>query len=45
VIDGREQVAKAECIDADGDPLTADQRGVTRPQDLACDVGALEVQP
>ena len=33
----------AECLDADGQPLTTDQRG--EPRDTMCDVGAFEVQP
>jgi len=33
------------CVDADGVPLTTDQRGLTRQQGLACDAGAFEVQP
>jgi len=32
------------CVDADGQPLTTDQRGVTRPQGPACDVGAFELE-
>jgi hypothetical protein len=35
----------AECVDADGEPLTTDQRGEPRPVGDACDVGAFEVQP
>jgi len=31
------------CLDADGGPLTTDQRG--EPRDSMCDVGAFEVQP
>jgi hypothetical protein len=31
------------CADADSQPLTTDQRGVTRPQGPRCDVGAVEV--
>ena len=27
------------------DPLTTDQRGVSRPQGAACDIGAFEFQP
>jgi len=34
---------EAECLDADGEPLTTDQRGF--PRDSKCDVGAFEVQP
>jgi hypothetical protein len=39
------------CLDADGDPLTTDQRGQPRPVDgngdgiAACDIGAFELQP
>ena len=40
-----DQIPEAACLDADGEPLTEDQRGVTRPQGPACDVGAFEVQP
>jgi hypothetical protein len=32
----------ADCSDADGNPVTADQRGVIRPQGAACDIGAFE---
>jgi hypothetical protein len=32
-----------DCVDADGAPLTTDQRG--EPRDSMCDVGAFEVQP
>jgi hypothetical protein len=35
-------VAEADCVDASGQPLTEDQRGVARPQGGACDVGAFE---
>jgi len=31
------------CVNAESQPLTADQRGVTRPQGPQCDVGAVEV--
>jgi hypothetical protein len=37
-------IPEAECVDHDGDPLTADQRGVTRPQGARCDVGAVEME-
>jgi hypothetical protein len=36
-------IPEAECVDADGEPLTADQRGF--PRDSLCDIGAFEVQP
>ena len=32
-----------DCVDAEGQPLTSDQRGATRPQGPRCDVGAVEV--
>ena len=34
-----------ECLDADGAPLTTDQRGEPRPAADGCDVGAFERQP
>jgi hypothetical protein len=34
-----------DCVDADGQPLTTDQRGQPRPAGSRCDVGAFEVQP
>ena len=33
----------APCADSDGNPLSTDQRGVTRPQGNACDAGAFEL--
>jgi parallel beta-helix repeat protein len=33
------------CTDASSTVLTVDQRGMQRPQGLACDVGAYELQP
>ena len=30
------------CSDQDGNPLASDQRGITRPQGIACDIGAYE---
>lgn len=32
----------AECKDAEGNTITTDQRGITRPQGAACDIGAFE---
>jgi murein DD-endopeptidase MepM/ murein hydrolase activator NlpD len=32
------------CTDVAGNPVTTDQRGVTRPQGPSCDIGAFEVQ-
>ena len=32
------------CVDAEGAPLTTDQRGVERPQADRCDVGAFELE-
>jgi Ca2+-binding RTX toxin-like protein len=42
---GIDDIPVAECDEADSDPLTADQRGVPRPQGAACDVGAYERGP
>jgi len=36
--------AVTDCTDAFGSPVTTDQRGVTRPQGPACDIGAYELQ-
>jgi len=38
-----DQIPAVDCVDADGEPLTTDQRG--EPRDSMCDVGAFEVQP
>jgi hypothetical protein len=38
-----DRIPEADCVDADDQPLTADQRG--QPRDSMCDVGAFEVQP
>jgi hypothetical protein len=35
----------AGCTDSTNTLLTVDQRGMTRPQGVACDVGAYELQP
>ncbi len=40
-----DQIPKADCVHADGLPLTTDQRGLPRPVGNRCDVGAYEVQP
>ena len=37
-----DRIPPAMCVDANGQPLTTDQRGVARPQGGACDVGAFE---
>jgi hypothetical protein len=37
-------VPLADCTDANGNPVATDQRGVTRPQGTACDIGAYEVE-
>lgn len=34
--------AAIDCTDVGGQPVTIDQRGVSRPQGPACDVGAYE---
>ena len=36
-------VPVASCTNMTGAPLTTDQRGVTRPQGEACDIGAFEL--
>ena len=33
------------CTDAAGNPITTDQRGIPRPQDQACDIGAYQHLP
>jgi hypothetical protein len=40
-------IPEADCVDADGQPVTTDQRGQPRPETggTMCDVGAFEVQP
>ena len=40
-------IPQADCVDAEGEPLTEDQRGLPRPETggTMCDVGAFEVQP
>jgi hypothetical protein len=43
-------IPEEDCVDADGEPLTTDQRGEPRPDwtfkpSPRCDVGAFEVQP
>jgi len=42
-----DQVPADDCVDADGEPLTTDQRGGPRPETggTMCDVGAFELQP
>jgi len=37
-----DHIPTADCTDANGDPVTTDQRGVARPQGIGCDVGAFE---
>jgi hypothetical protein len=38
-----DQIPEVECVGADGEPLTTDQRGESR--DSMCDIGAFELQP
>jgi hypothetical protein len=40
-----DKIPSEMCVDAEGEPLTTDQRGFTRPVGDGCDVGAFEVQP
>jgi hypothetical protein len=35
--------AASDCLDSSGVPVTTDQRGVSRPQGPACDIGAYEI--
>jgi hypothetical protein len=41
------RIPEVDCVDAEGEPLTTDQRGEPRPETggTMCDVGAFEVQP
>lgn len=46
LVPGSAAIDKAtDCTDVTGNPVTTDQRGVSRPQGLACDIGAFEAQP
>jgi hypothetical protein len=38
-------VLSGQCSDVNGNSVTQDQRGVSRPQGSACDVGAYEARP
>ena len=38
-------IPAAQCVDADDNPLTVDQRGELRPGGMLCDAGAFEAQP
>ena len=40
-----DQIPEADCSDANGEPLTTDQRGEPRPGGTMCDVSAFEAQP
>ncbi len=40
-----DQTPAVDCVDAEGESLTTDQRGESRPGGAMCDVGAFEVQP
>ena len=37
-------VPLADCTDANDNPIATDQRGVARPQGVACEIGAYEVE-
>ncbi|MGF1467779.1 MAG: LamG-like jellyroll fold domain-containing protein [Sandaracinaceae bacterium] len=39
-----DRIPETHCVDAGGRPLATDQRGVPRPQEGGCDVGAFEVE-
>ena len=36
-------IPAASCTDINGNPVTADQRGIARPQGAGCDIGAYEL--
>jgi hypothetical protein len=38
-----DQIPVVDCVEGNGTPITADQRGVSRPWGPNCDVGAVEV--
>ena len=38
-------VEPEDCMDAEGDLLTSDQRGIARPQGPRCDMGAVKAVP
>jgi len=40
-----DRIPEAMCMDADGLPLTTDERSEPRPGGAMCDVSAFEVQP
>jgi hypothetical protein len=40
-----DKIPEADCVDAEGAPLTTDQRGEPRPVGDGCDVGSFERQP
>ncbi|MCK4637543.1 MAG: hypothetical protein KAT49_06665, partial [Methanomicrobia archaeon] len=42
LLSGSPAINAASCTDIDGDPVTTDQRGVSRPQGSRCDIGAYE---
>ena len=45
LLPGSPAIDAGDCLDANGNPLLVDQRGVPRPQGAACDIGAYEFQP
>jgi hypothetical protein len=45
LLDGSPAINAASCTDIDGNDVTQDQRGVSRPQGPACDIGAYELEP
>jgi hypothetical protein len=38
-----DEIPTSDCLDAEGNPLTVDQRGEPRPSGTMCDVGAFEL--
>jgi len=45
LLQGSPALDAGACVDVDSSPLLTDQRGFSRPQGTACDIGAFENQP
>jgi len=44
LLSGSPAIDTGDCTDINGNPVTTDQRGVSRPQGSGCDIGAYEVE-